>query len=56
MERWGKTGFVPVSQCIEDVAVMKLVSNGCRDYLAGSDKAKLQWQLEENLKAFESGY
>jgi hypothetical protein len=51
-----KNRFVAVSQCIEDLAVMKLVSNSCRDYLAGSDKAKLQWQLEENLIAFERGF
>jgi hypothetical protein len=51
-----KNRFVAVSQCIEDIAVMKLVSNSCRDYLAGSDKAKLQWQLEENLTAFERGF
>lgn len=51
-----KTGFVPVGQCSEDIVVMKLVSKGCQDYLASSEKAKLQWQLEENLNAFESGY
>jgi hypothetical protein len=52
----GKTGLVPVARCTEDVLLMKLVSNGCRDYLAGSDKAKLQWQVEENFKAFQSGF
>lgn len=51
-----KNRFVPVAPCTEDVLVMKLVSNSCRDYVAGSDKAKLQWQLEQNLRAFESGY
>jgi adenosine deaminase len=48
--------FVPVSQCRDDMAAMKLVTNSCRDYVAGSEKAKLQWQLEENFKAFESAY
>jgi adenosine deaminase len=49
-------GFVPVKQCTEDIAAAKLVSKGCQKYVSSSDKAKLQWQLEENLKAFESGY
>lgn len=48
--------FVPVSQCRDDVAALKLITNGCRDYVAGSEKAKLQWQLEQDLQAFESGY
>ncbi len=51
-----KGGFVPVSQCTEDVLVRKLISNSCRDYIAGSEKAKLQLQLEENFKTFESEY
>jgi adenosine deaminase len=48
--------FLPVSQCTQDIAAMKLVTSSCRDYLAGSEKAKLQWQLEEKSQAFESGY
>jgi hypothetical protein len=51
-----KSGLVPVIQCTEDVRGMQLVSNSCRNYLASNEKAKLQWQLEENFKAFESGY
>lgn len=47
--------LAPVKQCADDLAAMKLASNGCRQYLAGSAKAKLQWQLEEDLKAFEQG-
>jgi adenosine deaminase len=45
--------FVPVAQCAQDVAVMKLTSNGCRQYVNGSEKAKLQWRLEEECRAFE---
>ena len=45
--------FVPVAQCAQDVAVMKLSSTGCRKYLEGSEKAKLQWKLEEDFRAFE---
>lgn len=45
--------FVPVAQCAPDLAAAKLNSNACRHYLAGSEKAKLQWQLEEDFKEFE---
>jgi hypothetical protein len=45
--------FVPVSQCARDVAELKLVSNTCREFLTGNEKARLQWQLEENFNAFE---
>ena len=45
--------FVPVAQCARDVVEMKLTSNSCRQFLAGSEKGKLQWQLEQDLNAFE---
>ena len=45
---------VPVSQCSSDFTTMKLTSNGCVQFIAGSEKAKLQWKLEENLRDFES--
>jgi len=45
--------FHPVAQCAQDIAVMKLTSNGCRQYVASSEKAKLQWKLEEEFRAFE---
>lgn len=48
--------FVPVTQCTQDVAVMKLSSNSCQQYVNGSEKAKLQWQLEEKLGSFEGGW
>lgn len=48
--------FVPVAQCTADVATMKLTSSGCKQYISGSEKAKLQWQLEADFKAFERGY
>jgi hypothetical protein len=44
----------PVPQCAKDIAVMKL-SSACTQYVEGSKKAKLQWQLEEAFKAFEGG-
>jgi len=45
--------FVAVPQCTHDLAMMKLGSSGCRQYVAGSEKAKLQWKLEEELRSFE---
>lgn len=48
--------FLPVPQCAKDVPGGRLVSAGCQQYLAGSEKARLQWKLEEDLRAFESAY
>jgi adenosine deaminase len=48
--------LVPVAQCAQDVMAMKLTSSGCQQYLASSQKAKLQWQLEEDFEAFERGF
>jgi hypothetical protein len=45
--------FAPVVQCARDVTDMKLTSNSCRQFLAGNEKARLQWQLEQDLNAFE---
>lgn len=45
---------VPVAQCASDFGTLKLNSPGCRQFIEGSEKAKLQWKLEEELRAFES--
>jgi hypothetical protein len=45
--------FAPVVQCTRDVEDIKLTSNSCRQFLAGNEKAKLQWQLEQDFNAFE---
>jgi adenosine deaminase len=45
--------FVPVVQCAQDVEAMKLTSNSCRQFLAGNEKGRLQWQLEQDFNAFE---
>jgi hypothetical protein len=45
--------FVPVAQCARDVEEMKLTSNSCRQFIDANEKAKLQWQLEQDLNAFE---
>jgi len=48
--------FQPVAQCVQDVAVMKLSSTGCRKYLEGSEKARLQWKLEDDFRSFERAF
>lgn len=45
--------FVPVAQCARDSEEMKLASNSCRQFLANNEKARLQWQLEQELSVFE---
>jgi hypothetical protein len=45
--------FVSVVQCARDVEDMKLTSNSCRQFLAGNEKANLQWQLEQDFNVFE---
>jgi hypothetical protein len=35
------------------MAAMKLSSSGCRQYVTGGEKAKLQWKLEEEFSGFE---
>jgi adenosine deaminase len=47
--------FVAVAQCARDVEAMKLTSNSCRQFIAANEKARLQWQLEEDFNAFERG-
>lgn len=48
--------FSPVSQCSQDLGALKSSSSGCQQFLAGSEKARLQWKLEEQFRAFESKY
>jgi adenosine deaminase len=51
---WNDTRkFAPVAQCARDIGDMKLTSNTCKQFLAGNEKARLQWQLEQDLNAFE---
>ena len=45
--------FTPVVQCAADVTAMNLRSPGCRQYIEGSTKARLQWQLEKEFREFE---
>jgi adenosine deaminase len=48
--------FTPVTECAREISAGQALSNGCKQFLAGSEKARLQWQLEEDLKQFESKY
>jgi hypothetical protein len=48
--------FVPVAQCMRDVEDMKLTSSTCKQFLAGSEKGRLQWQLEQEFDAFERAW
>ena len=51
---WSDAGkSVPVSQCADDAVSLKLMSSACRQFIAGSEKAKLQWKLEEEFRDFE---
>lgn len=51
-----KKKFLPVTPCAKDFAMTSQVSNGCKQYLAASEKARLQWKLEQEFKTFESQY
>lgn len=48
--------FVRVSQCARDVPSAQEPSAACRQFLDGNEKARLQWKLEVEFKAFESKY
>lgn len=48
--------FIPVTQCARDISRTSEISNSCKQYLEGSEKARLQWKLEEDLRTFESQF
>jgi hypothetical protein len=48
--------FTPVAQCAGDISMTREASTGCKQYLAGSERANLQWKLEQNFKTFENQY
>ena len=48
--------FTPVAQCGRDIAALTLTSTDCQQFMAGSEKARLQWKLEEQFKTFEGRY
>lgn len=48
--------FTSVAQCERDQPGTNPTSNSCKQFLASSEKARLQWKLEEEFKSFESQY
>ncbi len=48
--------FTPTPQCAGDFPLRNSTSNQCRQFLSTSEKARLQWKLEEEFKNFESKY
>ena len=48
--------FNVVPQCQTDIAMMRLSSSACRQFVDGSEKAKLQWKLEEEFRRFERSW
>ena len=51
---WSDAGkLVAVSQCRADFATEKLTSSECRSFVDSSEKARLQWKLEEQFRDFE---
>jgi len=51
---WKDEGkLIPAGPCVLDHRMMKLSSPGCEQYLAGNEKARLQWKLEMDFYDFE---
>jgi len=48
--------FTSIVQCAEDLSMTRETSAACKQYLAGSEKANLQWKLERDFKTFENQY
>jgi len=48
--------FVTMAPCEKDQPVGSSISNACKQFLSSSEKARLQWKLEEEFKSFESKY
>jgi hypothetical protein len=48
--------FTSRAQCRSDNPGGSSISNACKQFLASSEKARLQWKLEEEFKSFESQY
>lgn len=46
--------FMPAPQCARDISMMGEASKDCKQFLAASEKARLQWKLEEEFKRFEN--
>ncbi len=50
-----RDAFDPVPACAHDAPGATQPAPACAAFLSGSDKARLQWRLEAQLRAFEAG-
>jgi hypothetical protein len=48
--------FLTVAQCANDKPGPQPPSKTCGQFLAGNEKARLQWELEKEFRDFESRY
>jgi adenosine deaminase/adenosine deaminase CECR1 len=48
--------FIRTTHCAKDIPSGSSISNACKQFLAGSEKARLQWKLEGEFKSFENQY
>lgn len=46
--------FVPVAACVGEAPGAAQLSPACRDFLARSERARLQWHLEQQFAGFEA--
>jgi len=51
-----KADFRVVSACASDQSQKQKLSSSCRKFLDGSEKARIQWQLEREFVTFEEKY
>lgn len=45
--------FSPMPQCAKDLGAMNAPTGACKQYLDSNEKARLQWKLEQEFRAFE---
>jgi adenosine deaminase/adenosine deaminase CECR1 len=48
--------FTSVAVCAGDISRTGEISEPCKQHLAGSEKARLQWKLEQDFRTFESQF
>jgi adenosine deaminase len=48
--------FTPAAQCARDTPGQPAPSNSCRQFLSDNEKARLQWELEQQFTEFERRY
>jgi hypothetical protein len=51
-----KVTFRAVGPCVRDVAATGKTSAGCEQFLAGNERARIQWTLEGEFARFESKF